>query len=127
MPTARVLVVEHNDALCHLFYHSLLRSGFATMSVSAGKQTPDLVKSFRPDILLIDLDLPDVNGLDLIRSIKAQLGKQAPIVIAFSTHDRFYYHTAQELDYFFFKPVSVITLNDFVRRVSGRLAARHSS
>jgi CheY-like chemotaxis protein len=127
MPTARVLVIENNDALRYLFYQTLCRSGFGIMFGSTGAHVLQLTEAFQPDILLIDLDIPNVNALDLIRAIKTQPSGQHLIVIGLTERDRYYYHAAETLDYFLFKPVSVIKLIDLLRRISATSAVQVAS
>jgi DNA-binding response OmpR family regulator len=117
IPTARVLIIESNSTLRRLFDQPLRQAGFRTLFSATGNQAETLIASFQPDIVLIDFDLPDVNGLDLIRSIKARGNDHIPAIIALSEHDQHHYR-ATGLAHFFAKPVRVVALIDVLRRIS---------
>ena len=116
--TARVFVIENHVTLRRLFDQSLGRSGFDTFSGAVGKSVCESIKTVQPDIVLIDFDLLDVDGVDLIHKIKTQMGAHPPAIIALSDRDRYHYHVTEEVAYFFSKPVRIITLLDLLRRIS---------
>ena len=116
--TARVFVIESDVTLRRLFDQSLRRSGFDTFSGAVGKSVTESIKAVQPDIVLMDFDFLDVNALDLIYKIKTHSGTHPPAIIALSDRDRYHYHVAEDVAYFFSKPVRIITLLDLLRRIS---------
>jgi len=53
----------------------------------SGSEGIDLLGRIRPDIILLDLTLPDINGLSLVRNIRNFFAREAVTVIAFTGHD----------------------------------------
>lgn len=53
----------------------------------SGSEAIDLLGRLRPDIILLDLTLPDINGLSLVRNIRNFFAREAVTVIAFTGHD----------------------------------------
>jgi two-component system, cell cycle response regulator DivK len=66
-----ILVVEDNDLNMKLFCDLLAAHGYATLQASDGRGVVELVRRERPDLILMDMQLPDVSGLDVTRELKA--------------------------------------------------------
>ncbi len=68
--TGRILVVE-DDLLNRLFYHDVLeQEGFDLRQVSDGALVLDEVALFKPDLITMDMQLPNISGLRLIRQLQ---------------------------------------------------------
>lgn len=68
--TKTVLVVEDNDLNMKLFCDLLEAHGYATLSAREGAGVIDLARAKRPDLILMDIQLPDVSGLELTQRLK---------------------------------------------------------
>lgn len=68
--TNRILVVEDNDLNRKLFCDVLQAGGFSVQPVSDGKMALETARSFTPNLVVMDIQLQDVSGLDLIESLK---------------------------------------------------------
>jgi DNA-binding response OmpR family regulator len=62
----RVLLIEDNAAVAETIRRFLERSGMRTAWAPTGARGMELKKSFTPDVVLVDLELPDTNGVSLI-------------------------------------------------------------
>jgi len=68
----RVLVVDDDDAIIEMFNELLERDGrFEVRTASTGYDAGILTEQFRPDILLLDYKLPDINGTAVCRTIRS--------------------------------------------------------
>ena len=65
-----VLIVEDNELNMKLFHDLLDAHGYATLQTRSGKDALSLARQHRPDLILMDIQLPEVSGLDVIRWIK---------------------------------------------------------
>ncbi|MEM6944871.1 MAG: response regulator [Pseudomonadota bacterium] len=65
------LVVEDNALNCALFLEILRHAGFAAVCDTTGGGAQNLAEAIRPQIALIDLQLPEGSGLDIIRALRA--------------------------------------------------------
>jgi DNA-binding response OmpR family regulator len=63
----RVLIVEDEESVASGLVTILDIEGFTTHHVARGGETLEAVESFRPDILLLDIGLPDISGLEVYR------------------------------------------------------------
>lgn len=67
----RILVVEDNDLNRKLFCDLLKASGFAVEGLSDGREVLEQARVFVPDLIIMDIQLPNVSGLELIEALKA--------------------------------------------------------
>jgi two-component system response regulator RegX3 len=78
-PVGTVLVVEDEEALVGAICYQLQREGFDAVSAVDGLRGLELFRERSPALVIIDLMLPRINGLDLCRIIRAE--SEVPIVI----------------------------------------------
>ncbi|HWJ62222.1 MAG TPA: response regulator transcription factor, partial [Acidimicrobiales bacterium] len=74
-----VLVVEDEDSFIDALTVGLAREGFRVQVARDGAQALDLFDAVRPDIVLLDVMLPKVSGIDVCRSIRAK--SKVPIIM----------------------------------------------
>ncbi len=70
---ARVLVVDDDEATRTLCRESLKALGYAVAEADSAERCGDQVRAFRPDLILLDIKLPDRDGFTLIEALKADL------------------------------------------------------
>ena len=68
--TKRILVVENNDLNRKLFCDVLMASGFTVEPVADGREVMERARLFVPNLVVMDIQLQDISGLDLIASLK---------------------------------------------------------
>ncbi len=66
----RILVVEDNDLNRKLFCDVLKSQGFAVEPVGDGREALDKAREFVPNLIIMDIQLPNISGLDLIETAK---------------------------------------------------------
>jgi DNA-binding response OmpR family regulator len=62
----RVLLIEDDEAVAQAMVRSIERSGMSVACAPTGAKGMALKSTFKPDVVLVDLELPDTNGVDLI-------------------------------------------------------------
>ncbi len=67
----RVLVVDDETTLCDLMSMSLRYEGWDVRSATDGLSATRLARSFRPDVVVLDVMLPDIDGLEVLRRLRA--------------------------------------------------------
>lgn len=65
-----VLIVEDNDLNMKLFRDLIEANGYRTMHTRDGMEVLDLVRANRPDLILMDIQLPEVSGLEVTQWLK---------------------------------------------------------
>ena len=66
----RVLIVEDNELNMKLFHDLLEAHGYETIQTRNGKDVLALARQHRPDLVLMDIQLPEVSGLEVTRWLK---------------------------------------------------------
>jgi signal transduction histidine kinase len=82
----RVLVVDDDVAMCRQMTHALKHAGYQVLAANDGTTALELADAQSPDVALVDLELPDVGGLTVIRELK-QIHKAALHVIVLTGYD----------------------------------------
>lgn len=82
---SRVLVVDDDPALAEMLTIVLRGEGFDTAVVADGTRALPAVRELRPDVVLLDLMLPGMNGIDVCRAIRSESG--VPIVMLTAKSD----------------------------------------
>lgn len=82
----RILVVEDNDLNRKLFCDVLRASGFSVEPVADGLEAIDKTREFVPNLVIMDIQLPNVSGLDLIAQLKADAALRAIPVLAVTAY-----------------------------------------
>ncbi len=117
-----VLVVEDNDLNLRLFCELLTAHGYRADPVSDGREAYARAQSIRPDLIIMDIQLPHVSGIELIEEIKGdpQLGG-TPImaVTAYAARGDEERIRLAGVDAYVPKPVTVTRFLDAVRSLIG--------
>jgi two-component system cell cycle response regulator DivK len=83
---ARILYVEDNDDNIYMLQNRLTRQGFDVLIARDGASGVDVAKVERPDLILMDLGLPVLDGWEAARRLKADPATCRIPVIALSAH-----------------------------------------
>ncbi|PWU07561.1 MAG: hypothetical protein C5B51_09800 [Terriglobia bacterium] len=130
MANESILVVD--DVAVNLKLTDLLlrREGFRVHTSQDAEQALALLRGFQPDLMLVDIELPGMDGLTLTRRIKQDPATQDIVVVALSAHAAAG-DNAKALkagcDGYITKPVDSATLVSCVRDQLRRHAARHAA
>ncbi len=77
-----VLIIEDEQMLCGLMVKKLERSGFAVQGVFDGEMGIRAIEKKKPDVILLDLLLPGIDGFEVLRHLKSdQRFKDIPVII----------------------------------------------
>ena len=77
MKTARILNVDDHDAGRYARTRILTRAGFLVEEASTGEQALLAVRERPPDLVLLDINLPDIDGFEICRQIKNESRNRA--------------------------------------------------
>src|SRR5690606_2233104 len=113
-----VLVVEDDPLIVSFMRTALRKSGHHVHSAGSGEAARELLRDGAIDLLLLDLTLPDMDGLDLLRDLR-QSGSDVPVVVVTSRSDPADRATALELgvEDYVVKPFPLRDLLALVTRV----------
>lgn len=86
MSSRRILVIEDNPDNMTLIVDVLLSLDYAVLQATDGEKGVDLARSEQPDLILMDLSLPRMDGWTATRTIKADEALKAIPVVALTAH-----------------------------------------
>ena len=76
-----VLIVEDNELNMKLFHDLLEAYGYATVQTKNGREAVGLAREHHPDLILLDIQLPEISGLEITKILKADDDlKSIPII-----------------------------------------------
>ena len=120
-----ILIVEDNEKNMKLARDILRAKGYATLEAVNGLDGVTLALQHQPDLVLMDIQLPDINGIEAFERIRANAGTAKVPVIAFTasvtTGDRSRIGDAG-FDAFLGKPINLKEFVETVRRFVGEAA-----
>jgi CheY-like chemotaxis protein len=83
---AKILLVEDNELNRDMLSRRLIRRGFDVVIAIDGSQGVDMATSESPNLILLDMSLPVINGWDAARKLKADAGTSSIPIIALTAH-----------------------------------------
>lgn len=116
--TPRILIVDDNEVNVELATFLLARSGMQVSAALEAQRALELVESFDPDLILMDIQLPGRDGIELTRHLRSRLLSRPLVIVAFTAYamkgdkERF---LAAGCDGYIAKPIDVATFVDDVR------------
>jgi signal transduction histidine kinase/ActR/RegA family two-component response regulator len=116
----RVLVVDDNHDALVMLLDAFKHAEIEAVGAATAKEAMDLAAAIRPDVAVLDIGLPDINGFDLARSLRGLPGGAWIRLIAVTGYGREQDKAAARaagFDAFFAKPVDIPTLLHAMERV----------
>lgn len=83
---SKILCVEDDDDSAFMLKQRLQRQGYDVVIAINGEQGVSMARSERPDLILMDIDLPIINGLDATRQLKEEPETGTIPIIALTAH-----------------------------------------
>jgi CheY-like chemotaxis protein len=78
-----IVVAEDHEDILYVLKRTLERAGHAVIAVMNGQEALEAVREHKPDMVVSDVDMPRMTGLDLCRAIRADEGlRHIPVVLA---------------------------------------------
>jgi len=119
----KVLVVEDNRDNLRLITYALQRYGYEVISADTGKKGVELAVSEQPAFILMDINLPDIDGLEATRRIRQSGANGTVPIIAITS-----YAMAGDMDLvlgagctgYFEKPIDPLTIIDRIHELLAR-------
>jgi two-component system cell cycle response regulator DivK len=115
-----VLIVEDNELNMKLFHDLLEAHGFATIQTRNGMEAVGLAREHRPDLILLDIQLPEISGLEVTRELKKDEDlKSIPViaVTAFAMKGDEEKIREGGCEAYIAKPISVTTFMQTIQKV----------
>src|SRR6056297_1085641 len=77
----KILVIDDDTYILDMIKNILEREGYQTQGVQSGKKALEVVKSSQPDLILLDINLPDMDGFKICKKIKSvEKSREVPVI-----------------------------------------------
>ncbi|MFR9207218.1 MAG: response regulator transcription factor [Lachnospiraceae bacterium] len=83
----KILIIEDEKPIAELLKYALEKERFDAAMAHTGEEAFEKIESYRPDLILLDLMLPDMDGLTICREVTAN-NKEIPIIIVSAKNDQ---------------------------------------
>jgi two-component system CheB/CheR fusion protein len=113
----RILVVEDQPALSRVTVALLQKLGHDVRSAADGPEALLAVRDYNPEVVLLDIGLPGMDGYEVARCLRNEWGPQAPLLVAmtgYSQHEVNRHARGAEFDYHLVKPADISVLKELL-------------
>ena len=83
----KLLIVEDNESLASVMSDTFTDEGFEVKSASDGEEGLKLATEFQPDVILLDVLMPKMDGLEMLKQLREQDGGDKVLVMALTNSD----------------------------------------
>src|SRR3989339_2080240 len=115
-----ILIVEDDEILLRALYLLFHNSGYTIASATDGDSALKMAQRLKPDLVLLDLLLPKMNGFDYLKYLKADTSiKDTPVIVLSNLGDKENIDKAKALgalDYFIKSDTDLTTLDEKVKK-----------
>lgn len=112
MAARRILVIEDEPGARDALQSLLAEDGYTVCTADSGETGLQRVRDFRPDTIVCDYYLPDIDGLEILRAVRSDFPRKMTFIVITAGGAGEETETAlrREADLFFQKPVNLSTL-----------------
>ncbi len=108
-----ILVIEDNPSHLKLAHHVLSAAGYSVNDAEAAEQAVSAIKADKPELILLDMELPGMDGLALVKKLKADEETRDILIVAVTSYPERYPRTellAAGCEAYITKPINTRTL-----------------
>ncbi len=113
----RILVVEDQPALSRVTVALLRKLGHEVRAAADGREALLAVKEYQPEFVLLDIGLPGMDGYEVARCLRTQMGETAPVLVAmtgYGQHEVSRHARKAEFDHHLVKPADISALRELL-------------
>lgn len=111
------LLIEDDRDVAALFRHVLDMAGYRTEIVFDGKAAMEKLSSVQPDVVLLDLQLPGISGVDVLKKMRTEERLKTIPVVVITAYAYYANSLPVEPDLFLLKPVDIHDLSNLIQRL----------
>lgn len=83
----KILIIEDNKDLQDIYRHSFEKDGYAVVTKDNGQDGFDAIVTDLPDVILLDLMMPGMNGFEFLQKLKGVEGVTVPVIVCSNISD----------------------------------------
>lgn len=124
---ARVLVIDDDPAIRQVIAYTLADEGYQVDAACDGQAALDLLEQRHPDVILLDMKMPGMDGWTFIRRYRERYDHRAPIVVLTAAHDAAQRRAEVGAESHVAKPFDLDVLIERVALLSRRFGTDHTA
>lgn len=116
----KLLIVEDEELLCRVYSTTLIEHGYQVLTAHDGKTALELTKKEKPDLVVLDIKLPEMSGIKVLEEIR-KIDPQVPIIMA-TAYDSFktdYEVWSGQVSDYIVKPIKLMELTEKIKKILG--------
>ena len=122
MAKKKILVVEDDLDLSNLVQLKLTEEGFEAIPAQTGSQALEYVRNNKPDLILLDILLPDIDGLSVLNELAQGIEtKKIPVIILSNLADEGSFEQAAAIGQYEYLVKATTDLNVLVKKIKEKL------
>ena len=113
----RILVVEDQPALSRVTVALLRKLGHEVRAAADGREALLAVKEYQPEVVLLDIGLPGMDGYEVAHCLRTEMGETAPMLVAmtgYGQHEVSRHSRKAEFDHHLVKPADIGALRELL-------------
>ncbi len=118
----KILIIDDDDLIREVVKIALSHAQFEALAIEEPKLAQTVVRQSKPDLILLDLYMPEINGLELLRRLRADAAtKDIPVIVFTGSGEKIDQVVAEDAGAYEYvrKPVSGEALIAKIRKVLG--------
>jgi CheY-like chemotaxis protein len=123
----KILIIEDEQPIAHAIDNFLKMDGHDTYLATSGTQGLDLAEKHNPDLILLDIILPEMDGITLLRRIREEdWGKKIPVLVISNLSYKPIEEDAKKLDVYEYLVKSNVSIQSLAEKINGALALKQA-
>jgi DNA-binding response OmpR family regulator len=116
----KILIVEDEELLCRVYSTALNEVGYETVVAMDGKTAIEMVEKEKPNLIVLDIKLPEISGLKVLEAIR-KIDQKVPIIMctAYNTYRSDYEVWSGQVSDYITKPIKLDELKEKIRKLLG--------
>lgn len=121
MADQKILVVDDDEGICRILHMSLSEGGYRVLTAGTGRDALEIIRNEHPAIVLADITMPGMDGIELLQRIKEENPHTKVIMMTGHVDLEFVMNRLRyEAADFIAKPISYATLETALKRMHER-------
>ena len=116
MSAKKILVVDDEAHVCRLYREELEDAGYRVATACSGREALELVRTFQPDLVTLDIKMPDMDGIEVLRRLKS-LRRDLPVVLCTAYGDYAQDFQVWASDAYIVKSADLTELKETIQRI----------
>jgi DNA-binding response OmpR family regulator len=112
----RLLIVDDEQKICHLLVQHFSLKGYEVRGVLRGEEALAIAGVYRPDVVLLDLLMPGIDGVETLKGLKRLIPPPKVVMVSAADHEEVVKGTLRlGADFYVCKPIHFQELDELVR------------